>query len=161
MISFGTPFRLILIQNMLLKRCFSFLKGLFIFLLLSHLTACYPDTLRQQMAGCDTIEIIFYATTNKAQDTLVIAQKKYIKEILHDFSATKSPALDCPIQAKITFKKARQNYILMEGELALNSDCAYIVYTYQNEKIYRTLALDRIDFFELARKHAFFFERML
>ncbi len=131
-------------------------------LLLLGLAGCYPDTLRQQMAGCDTVEIIFYPkNAQEKADTLVIAQKKYIKELLSDFSAERYSVLACPPHAKIIFKKARQKYTLLEGELGLDGHCAYIVYAEKGKKVYRKLAIDRIHFLELARRHSFFFERML
>ncbi len=123
------------------------------------LVACYPDTLRQQLAGIDTVEVIFYDGSAQLQDTLSIGSKGRIKKILNRFSKEKysqSPCITskkCKKYAKVLFKKQRQQRLIMEGTLYFDGSLAYISYTYAQKQWYRTLEKEQIEFFEFARHY--------
>ncbi len=130
------------------------------------LTACYPDTLRQQLAGIDTIQVVFYDKTALLQDTLIIGSKGLIRNVLNQCSRekyTQSPCdtlPKCSKYAKILFKKQMQQLLIMEGTLYFDGKSAYIAYTLNQQKLYRKLEREQIEFFEFARHHKEFYEAM-
>lgn len=142
-------------------------RGIYaVFLLSIALVACYPDTLRQQLAGIDTVEVVFYDKSAHAQDTLVIASKGHIKKILNHCSPEKYTASPCPTEtkcrkyAKILFKKQRQQLLIMEATLYFDGSLAYISYALHQKTLYRTLAREQIEFFEFARHHKEFYNTL-
>lgn len=142
-----------------INRCVPFLMSI-------ALTACYPDTLRQQLAGIDTIEIVFYDKTAQLQDTLVIASKGQIKKILQHCSQEKYNVSPCLVQTKcrkygkMLFKKQRQKLLIMEATLYFDGRLAYISYALHQKILYRTLEREQIEFFEFARHYKEFYNTL-
>ncbi|GAB4401339.1 MAG: hypothetical protein OHK0053_23890 [Microscillaceae bacterium] len=119
------------------------------------LSGCYPDTLRQQLAGTDTIEIVFLDTKTGhplPEDTLVFASKDHINALLACFSAQKSSPVKCVPAARVFFRRQRVGVLLLEADLVLQRDCAYLTYAYKNRVWSRALNPKGQEMIHLARK---------
>jgi hypothetical protein len=117
------------------------------------LIACSSVNLRQELAGTDTIEVIFYNPNGQAADTVWVRDKSHIWQLLKGIENKDIPPLKCGYQGKLNFRKSRVKVLILEAEFNLMPDCAYISFLYQNKLYARELNSDGVAFLELAKKY--------
>lgn len=111
------------------------------------------------LAGADTIEIILHPSTiNTDTVHFFIRDKEMILEILRELSLKNEDTCPCAVNGKMRFYKARIDVFLMEAEFGLRSDCAFMVFPYQEKQHIRTLLPDGAAFLRQACQYPEAFE---
>lgn len=111
-----------------------------------------PD-LNYELAGTDTIELIFFKKkTSAPQDTVIIKEKSIIKELIHSLGK-ESPKFKCAATGKIRFLKQRVKYTLLESELSLLPDCSFIAFVLHDRLYFRQIDSNGKELIELAGKY--------
>ena len=110
----------------------------------------YPD-LRQELAGTDTLEIIFQ--DKQKNDTIIIRHRGFIKKIVQKLHYKTAPTLALPAQAHLSFLRKNIQLTLLAG--TLHSDTAQMVFqcTHQKKTYQYMVGKEARDIIAQARKY--------